>query len=218
MLRLFYFSTSEFRSGSIASDFDLRLIVGGVARVTQALAGARGDVDSTFPEVGAARQIIVNDAMFGRGGVRRVHRIADTPATRGVPDHPLVRQEIRLGALPDHMLIAIGGNPYAEDAVAGYWFSVRDLVRTALLGPARRSPPVTWRGARGVADVRADAERPWRWSTGLPPSAARPRVKVRDRQAVSPATDGGQSWGCLWGRHMPSASAPAPRRPISKGV
>ena len=137
-LRLFYFSTGEFRSGSVVSDFDLRLLVGGLARMTQTLAGARGDVDATFPEVGAARQVIVNDEMFGGGGVRRVHRIADTPVTSGVPDHPLVRQEIRLGSLPEHVLIAIGGDPYADDAVTGYWFSVRGLVRTALSNPARR--------------------------------------------------------------------------------
>ena len=135
-LRLFYFSTGEFRSGSVVSDFDLRLLVGGLARMTQTLAGARGDVDPTFPEVGAARQVIINDEMFG-GAVRRVHRIADTPATRG-PGPSAGAGGDPLGSLPEHVLIAIGGDPYADDAVTGYWFSVRGLVRTALSSPARR--------------------------------------------------------------------------------
>ena len=49
-----------------------------------------------------------------------------------------MREEIRLGSLPEHMLIAIGGDPYADDAVTGYWFSVRGLVRTALSSASGR--------------------------------------------------------------------------------
>ncbi len=88
-----------------------------------------------------ARELVVHAEAFGDGGVRRVHDMATTPDDRGVPDHPLVIQELRLGSLAPYMLLPMGGNPYATDLIGEYWSSVRDLVKATLLRE----------GARGAA-------------------------------------------------------------------
>jgi hypothetical protein len=140
-LNLARFSLGELKNGDLDSDFDFELIAGGLGRLAQAFVASGGDVDATFPHVGTARGLVVHDEAFGDGGVRRVHHMAAVPDDRGLPDHPLVKEEMRLGSLAPYMLVPIGGNPYATDLVGDYWSSVRELVKTTLLGagpdPAR---------------------------------------------------------------------------------
>lgn len=135
VFNLLRFSLGELRGQNLATDFDFGLVAGGLGRVAQAFVRTRGNVDATFPGFGAARQLVIHDEVFGDGGVRRVHRIRDQPDSQGIPDHPLVKWEVRGRHLPPHLLIPIGSNPYAEDLVGEYWRSVRVLVRRTLSDP-----------------------------------------------------------------------------------
>ena len=62
---------------------------------------------------------------------------ADAPVTSGVPDHPGAAGD-PAGLPPGAHADRHGGDPYADDAVTGYWFSVRGLVRTALSSASGR--------------------------------------------------------------------------------
>lgn len=131
--KLLGFAISEFRSQNLITDFNFALITNGLSRVAYAFLYNRGNVDATFPQFNAARMLVVHDDSFGDGGVRRVHRIMEYPDDHGIRDDPLIKREIQLNAIPPYMLIPIGGNPYAEDLVSDYWFSVRELIKTTLM-------------------------------------------------------------------------------------
>jgi hypothetical protein len=132
-LNLLRFSVGELKNQDLTTDFDFDLIARGLANLAQAFIGSRGDTNATFPQLSGARELVIHDASFGDGGVRRVHNIASSPDDNGVPDNPLVKQEIEMGSLGRYMLIPIGGNPYATDLLNEYWPSVRSLVRTTLV-------------------------------------------------------------------------------------
>jgi hypothetical protein len=131
-LNLARFSLGELKNQDLTSDFDFGVITHSLAGLAQAFVGARGDVDSTFPQLGSGRELVVHDEAFGDGGVRRVHYMALTPDAYGIPENPQVAQEIQLGSLAPYLLIPLGGNPYADDLVTDYWGSVRDLIRSRL--------------------------------------------------------------------------------------
>jgi anionic cell wall polymer biosynthesis LytR-Cps2A-Psr (LCP) family protein len=134
-LNLLRFLASELNSQDLNSDFDFHLIGGGLGSLAQALITSGGNVDQNFPQVGMARELVVHDPDYGDGGVRRVRRIETNPDDQGLPDQPVVKQEIQLGSLAPYMLIPIGGNPYATDLVDDYWASVRSLVKSSLIPP-----------------------------------------------------------------------------------
>ena len=77
-------------------------------------------------------KLVVHDPVFGDGGVRRVHVIAEDMTREVQIDDPRVQADVRLGSMPPWMLVPVGGNPYADDLVGDYWFAVRSLVATAL--------------------------------------------------------------------------------------
>lgn len=131
-LGLTRFSLGELKNQDLRADFDFQLLTGALGSLAQALVTSGGQLDTTFPQLGGARELVVHDEAFGDGGVRRVHAMAADPDAHGIPDNPNVKAEIRFGSLAPYMLIPIGGNPYAADLVNDYWESVRALVRTTL--------------------------------------------------------------------------------------
>jgi hypothetical protein len=131
-LNLLRFSVGEARTSDLSTDFDLGLVTDGLGALAQAFVSARGDVDTTFPQLGSGRELVVHDEAFGDGGVRRVHYMALQPEANGIPENPLVAQEIQMGSLAPYMLLPLGGNPYADDLVTDYWTSVRGLIRSRL--------------------------------------------------------------------------------------
>jgi hypothetical protein len=130
---MLHFLGSELSSQDLSSDFDFQLIAGGLASLAGGLITNGGNFDQIFPQIGAARELVVHDLSYGDGGVRRVHSLVTNPDDGGIPDQPVVEQEIRLGSLAPYMLIPVGGNPYATDLVTDYWTSVRSLVKSRLM-------------------------------------------------------------------------------------
>jgi len=131
-LSLVRFAVGELQNQDLSVDFDFKLITAGLGNLAGTFVGSGGDVDASFPQLSGARELVVHEAAFGDGGVRRVHQIAREPDQDGVADSPLVKEEIQMGSLAPYMLIPIGGNPYAADLVSDYWGSVRQLVRATL--------------------------------------------------------------------------------------
>jgi hypothetical protein len=131
-LNLVRFSVGELQKQDLSVDFEFKLITGGLANLARTFVGSGGDVDASFPQLSGARELVVHEAAFGDGGVRRVHQIAREPDQDGIADSPQVKQEIQMGSLAPYMLIPLGGNPYAADLVDDYWASVRQLVRVTL--------------------------------------------------------------------------------------
>jgi hypothetical protein len=131
-LNLVRFSVGELQNRDLSVDFDFQLLTGGLGGLARAFIGSGGDVDASFPQLGSARELVIHEAAFGDGGVRRVHQIVREPDQDGIADHPLVKEEIQMGSLAPYMLIPTGGNPYAADLVGDYWTSVRDLVKVTL--------------------------------------------------------------------------------------
>jgi hypothetical protein len=125
-LTLARFLLGELKDQDLVTDFDFQLMSGGLAHLAQAFVASFGDVDASFPQLGSARELVIHDAAFGDGGVRRVHYMATQPEDA---DNSLVKYEIQIGSLAPYMLIPVGGNPYASDLVKDYWGSVRQLVR-----------------------------------------------------------------------------------------
>lgn len=125
------FLVQELSNQDVRMDFDLSVIPNGLVRLAQTLLVSGGDLDTSVPSIASGRQLVVHDKYYGDGGVRRVHNIASAPDEEG-PDNPIVKDEIAQGILPLNMLIPVGGNPYAQDLVTGYWASVRALVRSRL--------------------------------------------------------------------------------------
>ena len=132
LLNLVRFAAAESGGQDLSTDFDLQLMLGGVSRMAQTFVTGHGDVHTEFPQLSASRQVVVHDPSFGDGGVRRVHAIEADLDDPSSPDDPLVQEEVRMGSLAPYMLIPVGGNPYAADLIAGYWPSVRQLVRGVL--------------------------------------------------------------------------------------
>jgi hypothetical protein len=132
LLNLVRFAAAERSSQDLTTDFDLQLMLGGVSRMAQTFVTGHGDVHTEFPQLSSSRQLVVHDPSFGDGGVRRVHAIEADLDDPSSPDDPLVQEEVRMGSLAPYMLIPVGGNPYAADLIAGYWPSVRQLVRGVL--------------------------------------------------------------------------------------
>jgi hypothetical protein len=128
VLNLVRFSLGELGSRNLTTDFDFQLIARGLGKLAQTFILSRADAEASFPQIGMTRQLVITDPRLGDGGVRRVHRIRDNADEPGPPDHPLVKQEIAMGSLPDYMLIADGGNPYSPDPVDDYWWFVRGAV------------------------------------------------------------------------------------------
>jgi hypothetical protein len=128
VLNLVRFSLGELGAKNLTTDFDFQLIARGLGKLGQTFILSRADADASFPQIGAARQLLITDPALGDGGVRRVHRIRDYADEPGPPDHPRVMQEIAMGSLADYMLIAVGGNPYSPDLVDDYWWFVRGTV------------------------------------------------------------------------------------------
>jgi hypothetical protein len=131
-LNLVRFSVGELRNADLSTDFDFSLVTDGLGALAQAFVTNRGDVDTSFPQLGSGRELVVHDEAFGDGGVRRVHYMALQPDANGVSENPLVAEEIQLGSLAPYMLIPPGGNPYAEDLITDYWGPVRSLIRARL--------------------------------------------------------------------------------------
>jgi hypothetical protein len=131
-LNLVRFSVGELQNRDLSVDFDFQLLTGGLGNLARAFIGSGGEVDASFPQLSSARELVIHEAAFGDGGVRRVHQIAREPDQNGIADYPLVKEEIQMGSLAPYMLIPIGGNPYATDLVGDYWTSVRDLVKVTL--------------------------------------------------------------------------------------
>jgi hypothetical protein len=134
VFNLVRFGLGEINDHNLSTDFDFQMVASGLGQMGQSFVLSRGDVDTTFPQASGARQLVVHDESYGDGGVRRVHNMQTQPDTHGVPDSATVKEELRMGALGGFVLIPIGGDPYADDLVNGYWFAVRQLVRTTLLG------------------------------------------------------------------------------------
>jgi hypothetical protein len=131
-LNLARFSVGEVRNSDLSTDFDFSLVTDGLGALAQAFVTNRGDVDTTFPQFGSGRELVIHDEAFGDGGVRRVHYMALQPDANGVAENPLVAEEIQLGSLAPYMLIPPGGNPYADDLITDYWAPVRSLIRSRL--------------------------------------------------------------------------------------
>jgi hypothetical protein len=134
-LSLLRFLVSELNGQDLSSDFDFQLVAGGLANLAEGFITSGGNTDPSFPQLGAARELVVHDLSYGDGGVRRVHSIVTNPDADGTADQPIVKQEIQLGSLAPYMLIPIGGNPYAADLVTDYWAAVRSLVKSTLNPP-----------------------------------------------------------------------------------
>jgi hypothetical protein len=131
-LNLVRFAVGELHNQDLSVDFDFKLITSGLGYLARTFVGSGGDVNASFPQLSGARELVVHEAAFGDGGVRRVHQIAREPDQNGVADSSLVKEEIQMGSLAPYMLIPIGGNPYAADLVSDYWASVRQLVKATL--------------------------------------------------------------------------------------
>jgi hypothetical protein len=133
-LNLLRFSASELSNQDLSTDFDFQLIAGGLANLARAFVGAGGDVDSSFPQLSSARELVVHDEAFGDGGVRRVHHMIAKPDDNGIADSAAVKQELQMGSLAPYMLIPIGGDPYGADVVGDYWPAVRALIKSNVAG------------------------------------------------------------------------------------
>jgi hypothetical protein len=129
-LTLGRFMLGELKDQNLVTDFDFQLVSGGLSQLAQAFVTSFGDVDASFPQLGASHELVIHDPAFGDGGVRRVHYMATQPEDT---DNPLVKNEIEMGSLAPYMLIPVGGNPYASDLVADYWGAVRQLVKTRVV-------------------------------------------------------------------------------------
>jgi anionic cell wall polymer biosynthesis LytR-Cps2A-Psr (LCP) family protein len=132
-LGLARFALDELNRDDLQSDFDIGLLTGSLASMSQALVTSRGQVDASFPQLGNSRELVIHDEAFGDGGVRRVHHMASIPDDQGQPDDDSVKAEIAMGSLAPYMLVPISGNPYAADVVNDYWRSVRALISTTLM-------------------------------------------------------------------------------------
>jgi anionic cell wall polymer biosynthesis LytR-Cps2A-Psr (LCP) family protein len=131
-LGLARFALDELNREDLQSDFDLGLLTGSLGNMSQALLTSRGQVETSFPQLGNSRELVVHDESFGDGGVRRVHHMASTPDDHGQRDDDSVKTEIAMGSLAPYMLVPISGNPYAADVVTDYWQSVRALIASTL--------------------------------------------------------------------------------------
>jgi len=118
--------------GDLQLNFDQTLLLDGLSGVARRLILNPDDRELGIPRLLPEHQLVVHDPVFGDGGVRRVHAIAEDMADGGQLDDPRVQAEVRLGSLPSWMLVPVGGNPYTDDLVGDYWFAVRSLVATSL--------------------------------------------------------------------------------------
>jgi hypothetical protein len=121
------FVAGEFVNGSIASDFDpVALIINNIGAATMGLQKSLGAGQSSaelFPRIDHSLYIV--DPAQGDGGVQWVNANAAV--------NPITQRDIDAGMYPTlAMEIPINANPYG-DLVAGYWTSIRVLVRDSLL-------------------------------------------------------------------------------------
>src|SRR5579864_984993 len=96
VLNLVRFSVTELANNDLDSDFPMQLLTGSLSSLAEAFVTSGGDVDTSFPQLGGARELVVHDPAFGDGGVRRVHYMATAPIPS---DNAVVLQEISLGSL-----------------------------------------------------------------------------------------------------------------------
>lgn len=97
-----------------------------------------GEIDTSLPESDPQKQIVIHDKFWGEGSVTRVHNIKNHPDDPLRNDNRSVVDEVTNGNLSKPevgwILIPDGGNPYAQDLVKDYWFSLRKLVKLRLSG------------------------------------------------------------------------------------
>ncbi|MCL4535847.1 MAG: LCP family protein [Bacteroidetes bacterium] len=123
--KMLLFFIGSVNNNTITYDFDsTSLLINNMKTVIDGLKSLvfGGSSDQLEPEVG--KTIYVVDKRQGDGGVRWV---------KG-NDDPLIQEEFDKGFYLDrNMEVPVGGNPYADDLIEGYWASVRALVRSSLL-------------------------------------------------------------------------------------
>ncbi|MCL4368895.1 MAG: LCP family protein [Actinobacteria bacterium] len=123
--KMLLFVTGSVRNNTITYDFDsTSLLVNNIKAVADSLKTIvfSGSGDQIEPEVGKTLYIV--DQRQGQGGVEWVKGSTD----------PVIAQEFERGFyLDQNMEVAVGGNPYIEDLIEGYWPAVRSLVKSTLL-------------------------------------------------------------------------------------
>ena len=132
------FVTGEFVGGSVVCDFDpIALIannIGGAAVSLFKPSAADKSSAARLPQIN--RSIYVVDPAQGDGGVQWVNANA--------AENPITQRDIDAGMYPTlAMEVPINANPYG-DLAAGYWTSVRVLVKESLLnlrGAPLNAPP-----------------------------------------------------------------------------
>lgn len=110
--------------GVLNFDFDPRvLLVKNLWDLTTGLGRfVVSDNKDLMPEI--RKEIYLVDSAHGQGGVRWV---------MGDPN-PITRRDVARGVYKDLATeVPIGGNPYAEDLVTGYWSSVRETIKRLIL-------------------------------------------------------------------------------------
>ncbi|MBI4057748.1 LCP family protein [Candidatus Microgenomates bacterium] len=129
------FLNKKRKEQDINYDFDSKSLlmgnIGDLARIGFTLI-IRGDTSNSFPDTN--KTVYVVDLCCGDGGVQWVPAAAE--------NNPIIAREVREGFYgrsgfgdPYAFEIPLGGNPYAEDLVTGYWKSVRNRIKELLLAP-----------------------------------------------------------------------------------
>lgn len=127
----------ELRSGRLLGDFQVDDLIlrnlGGLVEIARTRV-ARGDSrGSAVPELGASLYVV--HPMVGDGGVWWLWEEA-------MVNNPRILADLKSGAYPDDALeIPIHGDPDAADLAAGYWQSVRALVKKTLPHQTDSLPP-----------------------------------------------------------------------------
>ncbi len=126
--KMLLYVTGSVRNNTITYDFDsTALLANNIRAVAEGLKAfvSGGSDQGVEPEVG--RTLYIVDRRHGDGGVRWV---------KG-NDEPIIKSEFESGLYVDqNMEVAVGGDPYAEDLVSGYWPAVRAVVKNGLMPAA----------------------------------------------------------------------------------
>lgn len=121
--RAFQFLRNETNEKRISSDFELRsLIINNLAEVARGV----GDIVTNqegqlFSEI--RKSIYIVDSAHGDGGVQWINSSRN----------PIIRRELQQGYYPDKAFaIPLNANPYTDDLITNYWYSVRDRIKVLL--------------------------------------------------------------------------------------
>jgi hypothetical protein len=125
------FLTLANRNERIMWDFDsTSLLINNVRSVADGIKGLVFDSGGQPIEPGIGAAVYIVDRRHGDGGVGWVKGNTD----------PIVQQEFARGLyLDENMEVALGGDPYATDLVAGYWGAVRAVVKRKLTAEQPRA-------------------------------------------------------------------------------